>query len=381
MDLSYPPEAETFRSEIRAWLSEHLPAGWGEPGFALSTEERAQFNKEWPAKLHEGGWICASWPQEYGGKGLSLMEAVVLNEEFARAGAPMRADFFGDTLVGPTILQWGTEEQKQQFLPLILSGQISWCQGFSEPDAGSDLASLRTVAVRDGDVYIVNGQKIWTSYAHAADHCALLARTDQTTDGSEGISILLVPMDLPGVEVRDIANPWMTHVVHETWFTDVPVPVSCLLGEEHQGWEIVRQVLANERVGIARHECAERTLDATVAWAEAEGVDVDDPSIAEVLGMAYATCEAARALNYAAVHERTVDQGSRRPMAAVSRAVTGPMETRVAQACLEVLGPEGLARHSPAERQLLMGTTGPIAAGSLEVQLNLIARHLGLPKG
>ncbi len=144
MDLAYPQEAEDFRVEIAGWLKENLPAGWGEPGFSMTPEERKAFNEEWTATLFAGGWICASWPTEYGGKGLSLLQQVVLNEEFARAGAPLRADFFGDTLVGPTILQWGTEEQKKQFIPGILKGEISWCQGFSEPDAGSDLASLKT---------------------------------------------------------------------------------------------------------------------------------------------------------------------------------------------------------------------------------------------
>ncbi len=175
MDLTYPADAEAFRTEIRAWLEEHLPEGWFDEGFSMTAEERRKFQEEWTQKLFDGGWICASWPKEYGGKGLSIMESVVLNEEFARAGAPLRADFFGDTLVGPTILQWGSEEQKQQFLPKILSGQISWCQGFSEPDAGSDLAGLKTRAELDGDEWVVNGQKIWTTQAQYADYIFLLA--------------------------------------------------------------------------------------------------------------------------------------------------------------------------------------------------------------
>ena len=145
MDLTYPAEAEAFRVEIRAWLDENLPDGWFDDGFEMSEPERKQFNAEWPQKLFEGGWICATWPAEYGGKGLTTMQGVALAEEFARAKAPMRGDFFGDTLVGPTILQWGTEEQKQQFLPGILQGKTSWCQGFSEPNSGSDLASLKSL--------------------------------------------------------------------------------------------------------------------------------------------------------------------------------------------------------------------------------------------
>ena len=144
MDLTYPAEAETFRKEVRAWLEENLPEGWFDRGHKLTGDEKIRFQKEWTTKLFEGGWICASWPEEYGGKGLSTMEAVVASEEFHKANAPLRADFFGDTLVGPTILQWGSEEQKQYFLPLILQGKIAWCEGFSEPDAGSDLAWLKT---------------------------------------------------------------------------------------------------------------------------------------------------------------------------------------------------------------------------------------------
>jgi alkylation response protein AidB-like acyl-CoA dehydrogenase len=193
MDLSYPPEAEGFRKEVRAWLEENLPDGWFEPGFKLDSDAKVQFQKDWTPKLFEGGWICASWPEEYGGKGLSTMEAVVAAEEFHKANAPLRADFFGDTLVGPTILQWGTEEQKKHFLPLILSGKIAWCQGFSEPDAGSDLASLTTKAELDGDEWVINGQKIWTTQGFVADYIFILCRTDPDASKHKGISYLLCP--------------------------------------------------------------------------------------------------------------------------------------------------------------------------------------------
>ncbi len=197
MDLDYPAEAETFRVEIRNWLETNLPAGWTDDDFEMSDDEREAFVADWTTKLFEGGWICASWPKEYGGKGLSTMESVVLSEEFARVGAPMRGDFFGDTLVGPTILQWGTEEQKKEFLPGILGGRIAWCQGFSEPGAGSDLASLQCKAVLDGDEWVINGQKVWTTRAQHADYVFLLARTDPDVAKHAGISYLLVPMHQP----------------------------------------------------------------------------------------------------------------------------------------------------------------------------------------
>jgi len=247
MDLTYPPEAETFRTEIRAWLEENLPSGWFEPDFRLSDAERAQFNRTWTEKLFAGGWICAGWPVEYGGKGLSLLEQVVLNEEFAKAGAPMRADFFGDTLVGPTILQWGTEEQKKEFIPGILQGTIAWCQGFSEPNSGSDLASLKTSAVLDGDEWVINGQKVWTTQAQHADYVFLMCRTDPTAPQHAGISYLLVPMRQDGVEVRPITQVDGSAEFNEVFFTNARCPKDNVVGGVNNGWKVAMTTLGFER--------------------------------------------------------------------------------------------------------------------------------------
>src|SRR5262245_31896898 len=247
MDLTYAPEAEKFRIEIRSWLEENLPAGWFEDGFEMTPDERAAFNEEWPHRLHQGGWICATWPKEYGGKGLSVMEGVVLAEEFARAKAPLRADFFGDTLVGPTILQWGTEEQKREFLPKILRGETRWCQGFSEPDSGSDLASLKATAVLDGDEWIINGQKVWTTQAHFADYCFLLTRTDPEAPKHKGISYLLVPMQQSGIEVRGITQPDGTAEFNEVFFSDARCPKENVVGGVNNGWKVANSTLAFER--------------------------------------------------------------------------------------------------------------------------------------
>ena len=248
MDLTYPPEAEAFRKEIRTWLEDNLPEGWFDEGFELKGDERKRFNAEWVKKLHEGGWICASWPKEYGGKGLSVIENVVLNEEFARAGAPMRADFFGDTLVGPTILRWGSEEQKQQFLPPIMKGEISWCQGFSEPNSGSDLASLKTSAVLDGDEWVINGQKVWTTQAQYADYVFLLARTDPDAPKHKGISYLLVPMKQPGrIEVRPITQPDGSSEFNEVFFDNARCPRENVVGGVNNGWEVANTTLGFER--------------------------------------------------------------------------------------------------------------------------------------
>ena len=252
MQLTYDAEAEEFRAEIRDWLAANLPAGWveaAERGEAvdLSPSERQEFNNSWPAKLHAGGWICATWPVEYGGKGLSTLQGVVLAEEFARVKAPLRADFFGDTLVGPTILQWGSEEQKKEFLPKILRGEVRWCQGFSEPDSGSDLASLKTSAVLDGDEWVINGQKVWTTQGDDADFCFLLTRTDPDAPKHRGISYLLVPMRQPGIEVRRITQPDGTAEFCEVFFSDARCPADNVVGGVNDGWKVANSTLAFER--------------------------------------------------------------------------------------------------------------------------------------
>jgi len=247
MELDYAPEDEAFRAEIRTWLQDNLPKGWFEPGFEMSNDERKKFNDEWPSRLFEGGWICATWPKEYGGKGLTTMQGVVLAEEFANAKAPMRADFFGDTLVGPTLLQWGTEEQKKEFLPQILNGSMRWCQGFSEPNSGSDLASLKTEAVLDGEEWVINGQKVWTTQGHHADYCFLLTRTDKDAPKHKGISYLLVPMKQPGVEVRGIVQPDGTAEFCEVFFTNARCPKDNVVGGVNNGWVVTNSTLAFER--------------------------------------------------------------------------------------------------------------------------------------
>lgn len=245
----YTPEVELFRLEVRHWLEENLPAGWLEEGYEQTPEEQAAFSRDWRDTLYKGGWICASWPKEYGGRGLSVLESVVLTEEFVRARAPLRADFFGDTLVGPTILQWGSEEQKSFFIPKILRGEIAWCQGFSEPDAGSDLASVRTHAELDGDEWVINGQKIWTTRAQDADYIFLLTRTDPTSPKHQGLSYLVVPMDQPGVEVRPIIQLDGAVDFNEVFFDNARAPKDWVIGPVHGGWKVAMTTLGFERGG------------------------------------------------------------------------------------------------------------------------------------
>lgn len=284
MELTYAPEDELFRAEIRAWLKENLPNGWFDDGFDMTNDERKKFNDEWPSRLFEGGWICATWPKEYGGKGLSTMQGVVLSEEFANAKAPMRADFFGDTLVGPTLLQWGTEEQKQEFLPQILNGSMRWCQGFSEPNSGSDLASVKTTAILDGDEFVINGQKVWTTQGHHADYCFLLVRTDPDAPKHKGISYLLVPMRQPGVEVRGIVQPDGTAEFCEVFFNNARCPKDNVVGGVNNGWVVTNSTLAFERgmsatTGYRRFEAEYKAM---LRGAKDNGA-INDPKIRQRL--------------------------------------------------------------------------------------------------
>ncbi len=394
MDLEYPPEAEAFRAEVRSWLEANLPAGWGEPGFVLSGEERRRFNEQWVAKLREGRWLCASWPEEYGGRGLSILEQVVLNEEFARADAPMRADFFGDTLVGPTILQWGTEAQKKELIPRILEGTISWCQGFSEPDAGSDLASLRTRAVRDGDEYVVTGSKIWTSHAEVADYCELLVRTGPDDSRHKGITWLIMPMDAPGIEIRPLETIAGSTEFAELYLDEVRIPAANRVGDENDGWRVTMVTLSFERGTAFVGDLLEaiELLDQAVALARRTGA-WDDPGVRRQAGHLRAELDALWALT-----RRNVSQAARTGVPGIGGTVFKLAYTetrqRLGEFSLGLLGRCGLAATAPEPldgggplptatmvEDWLRGISLTIAAGTSQVQRNIVAeRILGLPK-
>jgi alkylation response protein AidB-like acyl-CoA dehydrogenase len=408
MDLNYPEDAEQFRGEIRAWLEENLPEGWFDDGFKMSTEERRKFHEEWTQKLFDGGWICASWPKEYGGKGLSIMQNVVLNEEFAHAGAPLRADFFGDTLVGPTILQWGTEEQKQEFLPKILSGQISWCQGFSEPDAGSDLAGLKTKAELDGDEWVINGQKIWTTQAQYADYIFLLARTDSNAPKHAGISYLLVPMKQDGIEVRPIVQPDGSAEFNEVFFTNVRAPKENVVGGLNNGWKVAMTTLGFERGSSATtsHRRFEKELDSIIETARQNG-RIEDPTIRQQLAQQWSKIQIMRINGYrtltAAVHGKK-DPGVA-ALGATNKMFWSESHRDTMNLAMDILGPyaqvltatvteedefvPGYGRRrgradypvSITQASFFFSRSETIWGGTAEIQRNIVGeRVLGLPK-
>jgi alkylation response protein AidB-like acyl-CoA dehydrogenase len=276
-------------------------------------------------------------------------------------------------------MRFGSEEQKALHLPRISRGDVLWCQGFSEPDAGSDLVALRTSAIRDGDVYVVNGQKIWTSYANHADYCFLLVRSEPGSKRHKGISVLLMPMDLPGVLVREIPSVVGDRYFHEVFLTDVRVPVECRLGPEHAGWDVVTYALAYERVGAARYARAALTLDELARWCEREG-RLDDADVREKLAEARAICEAARLLCY-----RVIDQRAKGlppgPDTNVARVAGTHADRFVGELALEIFGERALEYGCFADANFRLSMTAGVAVGATEIQLNLIAsRFLGLPK-
>jgi alkylation response protein AidB-like acyl-CoA dehydrogenase len=406
MDLTYPPEAEDFRRQIRAWLEANLPEGWFDEGFEMAPEDKKRFNAEWPAKLFEGGWICATWPTEYGGKGLSTMEGVVLAEEFARAKAPMRADFFGDTLVGPTILMNGTEEQKKEFLPKILSGEMRWCQGFSEPDSGSDLASLKTTAVPDGDEWVINGQKVWTTQAQFADYCFVLARTDPEVKKQAGISYLLVPMRQPGVEVRGIVQPDGTAEFNEVFFNDARCPVENVVGGVNNGWKVANDTLGFER-GMSATTGYRRFEDEYLQMVEKarENGRIEDPIVRQGLVRYYTKIQILR-IN--GLRSLTATVQGRKDLAVTVLGVTNKMfwsemHRDAMELCLDIWGSEAMLSTAgpssgswPGAMRGAGRDTYPVSlmmsafffsrsetiwGGTAEIQRNIVGeRVLGLPR-
>jgi len=271
MDLSLKPEDEVFRNDVRAFLQTTLPDDVkSAPSVGVSIEK--PLLKKWHSLLADKGWAAPHWPREHGGTGWSITQKHIWEEETSQAGAP-RLMAFGLSMVAPVIYTFGNDEQKAQHLPGILNGDVWWCQGYSEPGSGSDLSSLKTKAVRDGDDYVVTGQKIWTSYAHEADWIFCLVRTDDSGKQQEGISFLLIDMKTPGIEVKPIVSIDGLHHLNEVFFTDVRVPVANLIGEEGKGWTYAKFLLANERTGIAGVSGSKKAVQGlrTIAMQEAAG--------------------------------------------------------------------------------------------------------------
>jgi len=380
VEFGWSEDDLAFRRELTGFLADALPDDWPElskdgPG----SDAQAEFSKRFCPQLAERGWLTQNWPEAYGGRAASAWRHIILGEEMWRIGEPRSSQYMNVNWVGPTIMEFGSEAQKERYLPPIARGEAFWCQGFSEPEAGSDLVALRTLALRDGDDYVVNGSKIWTSYVNHAQHCFLVVRSDPESRRHKGISVLLCPMDLPGIEVREIPSVVGDRYFFEVFFDDVRVPADCRLGPEHEGWSVVTYSLAFERVGAARYARAALTLDELAKLAEDRGM-LDDPRLLEKLGEARALCEASRLLTYRVIDLR--EKG--RPPSAdtnVARVAGTQAERAVSELALEIFGPEALAYGHFAEAHFRLAMTAGVAVGTTEVNLNLVSsRLLGLPR-
>ncbi len=393
MDFNYTAEDEAFRAEFRAWLHKNLQYATPirEP---LADEEAGDWEARirWHRKLNEGGWVAINWPKEYGGRGASILQNIIYHEELERAGTELPFTGFGIPLLGPTLINWGTPEQKRRFLPKILTAEEIWCQGYSEPNAGSDLAALQTRAVEDGDYFIVNGSKIWTSAAHHADWIFLLVRTDPEAPKHKGISYLLVDMKTPGITVRPLVQMTGAHGFNQVFFEDVRVPKQNLVGAKNEGWQVALTTLMFERStghdrGLAKQiaelvQLARRVrYGSTTAW--------ESSAVRQQIAQFVLDAEALKYTSYRQL-TRQLKGLPPGPEGSMLKLCSTELALRIAAFALELLGTYGqLARNSPFAldggkwSQRMLAARGPtIYAGTNQIQHNIIGeRVLGLPKG
>jgi len=376
MDLTLSATEAAFRDELRRWLAAQHRSD--EPG---DEEARFAWLRHWQRTLHDGGWGAVHWPSEYGGRDASLTQSAIFYEELGRARRPLRANVIGVLLAGPTILAWGVAEQKARYLAPILSAEEIWCQGFSEPEAGSDLASLRTHAVRDGDDWVVTGQKLWTSNAQYAKWCMLLARTDLGAPRHKGLTFFLLDMDQPGVDIRPLRQITGESEFNEVFFNQARVPDANILGTVGSGWQVALTTLMNERAGLGffLQVRLRVLLDELITEADQRGL-LDDPAVADQLGDLLSRSEALRLNAYRGL--ATIDRdGQPGPEGSLVKLMWSECNQLLTQAAIDVLGPDTLAARSPWSRELLRARANTIEGGTSEVLKNIVAeRVLGLPK-
>ncbi|MEA2678526.1 MAG: hypothetical protein QOK03_248 [Candidatus Binataceae bacterium] len=396
MDLSDTREEAAFREKARTWLEANLPKGVANRGFALAIdEESVRALTDWQRRLWEAGYLGLSWPKEYDGQGASMIESAIFNEEMARVRAPAPLNELGLSMGGPTILEHGTEEQKRRFLPKILSCEEVWCQGFSEPVSGSDLAALGTRAVIDGDHFVVNGQKVWTSLGHISDWCMLLVRTDADAPKHRGISYLLVDMHSPGVTVRPLRQITGEAEFNEMFFDDVRVPRENLLGPLNGGWGVALTTLMNERATLAlatvmRFRNVFDDLAELGRRVIREGTCTLDPRvIRQTLAQFYVEVESMKYLAYRNFSKLTRG-GTPGPEGSISKVLWSELNQRMNEFALVLQGPRAAleegSNHAVDDGRwqygLLRSRGNTIEEGTSEIQRSIIAeRLLRLPKG
>ena len=385
MDLSYGSEDEAFRAEVRAWLEDNLVGDFAElKGKGGPGREHEAYDERvaWDRHLAQHGWTCIGWPQEYGGRGLPLFQQVIFHEEYARANAPARVNHLGEELLGPTLIALGTDEQKQRFLPKIAAVEELWCQGYSEPGAGSDLANVATKARLEGDSWVIDGQKVWTSLAHVSDWCFVVARTEPGSKRHHGLSYLLVPMDQEGVEVRPIIQTTGTSEFNEVFFSGATTDASNMVGEQGDGWKVAMATLGFERgvSTLGQQVGFQRELDALLELARANGT-LDDPVLRDRLAKAQVELEVIR-LNAL----RTLSEEQAPQQASIAKLLWAGWHRTLGDLAMQVRGTDSLTTGPDYDldewqRLYLFTRADTIYGGSDEVQRNVLAeRVLGLPR-
>jgi len=397
MDYRFTPEQETLRQEVRDFLKAELPSDM-EQGEEAGSDEDYAFQRKFQKKLAAKGWLVPHWPSQYGGSDMGVMDQVVMKEEMAYYRAPL-SDIFGINMLGPVLMMYGTEEQKKEHLPGIASAEIMWSQGYSEPGSGSDLASLQTRAVRDGDDYVINGQKIWNSNAHRSDWMFLLARTDPDAPKHKGITFFLTPTNAPGWSCRPLINMAGLHLFNETYFEDLRIPAKNIVGEENRGWYVGAALLDFERSGIGTSATARRAIEDLVGYAKEQGTgnkeqgngaSAEHSRLKHALADLAVSTEVGRLISYrvASMQAKGEVPNAESSMAKV---YLTELSHRVYNAGVTVMGLYGPLTPESAKRARLKGAFGMnymvslgglIAGGTSEIQRNIIAqRGLGLSRG
>ncbi|MFC9600983.1 acyl-CoA dehydrogenase family protein [Peribacillus butanolivorans] len=394
MDFSFTTKEEEFRHELRTWLEENLPEGWldGTSKISKNEGEYAIFLRNWQRKLYEGGWAAIAWPEKYGGREATLMEEIVYQQEMVRVKAPALVNYVGIHMVAPTLMQIGTEEQKSKYIQKILTGEEVWCQGYSEPNAGSDLSAIQTSAVKDGDRWIINGQKVWTSFGHLADRCFLLARTNRFDKKHKGITVFLLDMNQQGVETRPIIQMDGQHDFNEVYLNDAIAYDAEIVGEVDEGWKVTIALLMHERTGIGGQVFTlEQQFNELVSLTK-ELKEDDQPLMANPLVrkemIDLYTRTRGSLLNYYRNLTKTLKNGHPGAEGSMDKLMVSELTKELLSQSISLQGHQGILWKEDAitansywQNNYLYSFGQTIGGGTSEIQKNTIGeRILGLPK-
>ena len=377
MDLTFNEAETAFREELRAWLRDNAP------GDEPTGDEDAiyAFRRDWQRRMADAGWAGVHWPKEYGGRGATLTQSAIYFEELGRAGAPLPANVLGLLLGGPTLMVWGTDEQKERYLHPILTGEEIWCQGFSEPDAGSDLAALKTRAVKEGDEWVVTGQKVWTSGAQYSKWCMLVARTDFDAPKHKGLTYFLLDMDQPGVQVVPLRQITGEPEFNELFIEGARIPDENVVGGVGNGWMVALTTLMNERSGLAffLQVRLRQLLDELIETASERGL-LEDPVVADRLGELHMKAEVLRLTAYRGL-TAIEKYGQPGPEGSLTKWMWSEANQQLTQFAADLLGPEAVTAGTPWAYELLRARGNTIEGGTTEILKNIVAeRVLGLPR-